>query len=461
MRSRLFALIALALVTGALAVVGAWLPHASAEQVFIVSAKPDAQSVRPFAPVALLNAKDFAIDGATGDIASQVRMDQNGDTVVVGSLDGNRHSFVAKFQARNTIPLWKVALSDVQECSLALDKLGGIAVAGGKAGRLELTRISSGGEIIWHKTLDGEYATALAVAVDSKGHVVVSGTLLQPGYGYEFAVFRFSEDGQLLWARTIPGWQGAAVDVAIDSADAIVGVGMSGAPVIEGLSLFTVAKWSSDGEPLWVHAPGPGIARDVALDTFDNVIVVGELENQFSVTKYDQSGALSWKRVVVGTLGDGAAYAVAIDGSDGVIAVGSLQNSSTNSDFTAVKFNSAGMLEWRNEINGDTRPSTTTTDSLEDYALAVAVDGDGSVYASGLLWGYKQATAYGGLYIAGVKWRSDGAHVWTRQFVGSESAWVIGKDSVAVDDKGNAAVVGGIAKSSGGLDAAIAFGPPN
>ena len=132
------------------------------------------------------------------------------------------------------------------------------------------------------------------------------------------------------------------------------------------------------------------------------------------------------------------ATGIAIDGEGNVYVTGySFGSDTTGNDYATVKYNSDGVEQWVQRYNGP--------GNGDDYAYAIAVDGEGNVYVSGSSFGSTTDFDY-----ATLKYNSDGVEQWTRRYDGPAHGgdWA---SSLAVDEQGNVYVTGGD-YSSGNTD---------
>jgi len=116
--------------------------------------------------------------------------------------------------------------------------------------------------------------------------------------------------------------------VAVDSSENIVVVGYDDRFDIGESMNWMIRKYDPAGSLLWsrtYNSPADGwdVANAVAIDTSDNIIVVGEEDRpditegpNWRIRKYDSSGSVVWSRTYNG-LNDGwdEATAVAVDTS--------------------------------------------------------------------------------------------------------------------------------------------------
>src|ERR1041385_531783 len=133
---------------------------------------------------------------------------------------------------------------------------------------------------------------------------------------------------------------------------------------------------------------------------------------------------------------------IAVDSSANVIVTGPSWNG-THYDYSTVACSSAGVPLWTNRYNG--------TENGDDYAQAIAVDGNGNVFVSGQSFG---SGSYG---YATVAYSGAGAPLWTNRCNGPGAAGQFAS-AIAVDRSGNVFVAATVADSSGYTDyATVAY----
>jgi hypothetical protein len=141
------------------------------------------------------------------------------------------------------------------------------------------------------------------------------------------------------------------------------------------------------------------------------------------------------------------AYALAVDGDGSVYVGGFTEGALLNEnaglwDAFVRKYSSSGAHLW-------TRQFGTSSD---DYVHALAVDGDGNVYAVGATGGLLSGRRLGGWDAFVRKYSKSGAHLWTEQFGDWDHDYA---NAVGVDASGNVYVAGGVT-----VDHSVnAFGP--
>jgi len=193
---------------------------------------------------------------------------------------------------------------------------------------------------------------------------------------------------------------------------------------------------------------GPGGDWDgasaLAVDDSGNVYITGSSEgigtgHDYTTIKYDNDGNEVW---VAGHSEPGdvddEAYAIALDGSGNVYVTG-IANwyDRTSGDYVTIKYGSdSNEPVWVARYNG--------AGDLQDIALDMALDDSGNIYVTGIsdyIRGTIHEPASGGNY-ATVKYGPDSNEpVWVAVYAGPPGVMDIAQ-AVAVDDSGNVYVAG-------------------
>jgi uncharacterized delta-60 repeat protein len=226
-----------------------------------------------------------------------------------------------------------------------------------------LAKYDSSGTIQWERVLGGAANDeGFSVAIDSADNVYVVGKTASSGAGSnDFLLAKYNSSGTIQFQRTLGGASNdAGNSVAIDSADNVYVLGETGSTGA-GSDDFLLAKYNSSGTIQFQRVlGGAGIeqGRSVAIDSSDNVYVLGETTStgaggeDFLLAKYDSSGTIQFQRVLGGT-GDEVGRSVAVDSSDNVYVLG--QTTSTgagSSDFLLAKLPNDGSLEGTYSLDG-------------------------------------------------------------------------------------------------------------
>jgi hypothetical protein len=334
--------------------------------------------------------------------------------------------------AQGGIPLWTnryhgpSSFSGSTAVALAVDGDGDVIVTGSSSsaevGFVDYVTIkySNLGVPLWTNRFDGpahRHDVPTAMAVDRSGNVFVTGFSFAESGEIVFPTVAYSKTGVSLWTNYVP------TDGAI-AADSSGNVFLAGSTQAGGV----IIKYSGAGSPVWTNYFDNGGRLNWAVDSSDNVLVsTGSI-----LTKYSSTGANLW------TI-SGGGY-MALDSSDNVIVAGGSIGEQTgwDWDWETIKYSSAGVPLWTNHYDG---PAHTN-----DFAQAIAVDKMGN----GVVTGYWSDSA-GGYNYTTIKISNSGVTLWANQ--DGNGSYDFGR-TVAVDTGGNAFVWGtsGIrAYSSAGL----------
>lgn len=298
---------------------------------------------------------------------------------------------------------------------VAFDPAGGVYVVGQTFGTLAgqtsaggwdayVRKYDPAGQEIWTRQFGGGGAdVSSGVDIDSQGNVVVAGSTRatlpgqQTAGEYDAFVRSFDRDGNTLWTRQFGTHNDDhAVALAIGPGDDIVVTGgttgdVDGATPGDSFDAF-LRRFDTQGHSLWDRQFGSvndDYGLGVTLDGDGNTYIAGStdgaLPGQVSygftdafVRKYSPTGAEVWAHQW-GTAGLDDAEGIALD-PDGNIDVSGRMDGNL-----PYQRPSGGPDVYVTELDAGGRELWTTRFGSEkiDYALDVAVDPKGSVYATG------------------------------------------------------------------------------
>ncbi len=181
-------------------------------------------------------------------------------------------------------------------------------------------------------------------------------------------------------------------------------------------------------------APSHDVARDIEVDSMGNVYVTGvstklPYGTDFYTVKYDVAGNLVWSaRFGSNEYVENIATAIAVDASGNVYVTGESYGSGTYYDYATIKYNSNGVEQWVKRYNG---PGNSG-----DYAASIAVDGSGNVYVTGRSEGSGTSDDY-----ATIKYNSNGVEQWVQRYNGPRNFYDYAY-AIAIDGSGNVYVTG-------------------
>lgn len=188
---------------------------------------------------------------------------------------------------------------------------------------------------------------------------------------------------------------------------------------VGGQDVF-VAKYDRNGARVWVKQFGSTAldsGEGVALDSLGNVYVVGFTHGILPgyttrgtgadgfIAKFDNNGSRLWINQIITSTGD-VARSIAIDNSNNIFIGGYTQFTATQFQLYVSKYNSGGILQWREQLP-----------EIRDV-YSVTTDGAGHVYASGMTNGsFDGNTNLGSFDSYVVKFNgSTGAKIWSDQY---------------------------------------------
>jgi hypothetical protein len=175
-------------------------------------------------------------------------------------------------------------------------------------------------------------------------------------------------------------------------------------------------------------------ALAIAVDDSSNVYVTGVsadsvTSRDYTTIKYDPNGNELWVRRYNGPGNDfDLAYAVAVDGSGNVYVTGMSTDSLTSADYVTIKYGPDGNELWLKRYNW--------SGFSEDWAYAIAIDDSSNVYVTGWSWGNWTYYDY-----ATIKYYPNGDTAWVRRYNGTGSHEDRSR-AIALDDSGNVYVTG-------------------
>ena len=264
---------------------------------------------------------------------------------------------------------------------------------------------------------------AHAIAVDGTGECLCDRTKLWKRHSDSITQpSMYNSAGQQQWVARYTGFQGDGDDearaIAVDESGNVYVTGRS-AGISTGLDYATI-KYNSAGQQQWVaRYNGPATenftddAHAIAIDASGNVYVAGESygdsDYDYATIKYNAAGQEQWVARYNGPGNQGdAAYAMAIDGSGNVYVTGVSIGSGTDADYATIKYNSSGQEQWVARYNGPANGP--------DYGQAIAVDNAGNIYVTG--WSRGAGTDFD---YATIKYDSAGQQQWAARYHGSGS----------------------------------------
>ncbi|MCC6159025.1 MAG: Ig-like domain-containing protein [Deltaproteobacteria bacterium] len=244
-----------------------------------------------------------------------------------------------------------------------------------------------------------------------------------------------------LWTRT---WNSDAGDIdrglglAVDAANGALVAGITMSDTESQNMLYQL--WNASGNNVWSYGHDGGYEGydagwAIAPTDDGGFVVAGDItdssgDNFASLRRYDALEDFVWEiSFDGGNGGDNAAKDVTVDADGYIYATGFIDVEFESSNIWVGKYDSDGDEEWFETVNG-------SADSY-DNGLSIAVDGDGNVYAAGLI------TETGEEANAWVrKYDPDGTKVWTHIYNNDDQNLEDEAHGIAVDAENNVYVTG-------------------
>jgi hypothetical protein len=301
------------------------------------------------------------------------------------------------------------------------------------------------GDTAWVRRYNGpEDSTdwAYAIALDGSGNVYVTGSSGGNVTNRDYATIKYKPNGDTAWVRRYNGpgklWD-VATAIAVDGSGNVYVTGYSYGS--ETTNDYATIKYLPNGDTAWVRRyNGPGNSVDFAfamvVDDSGNVYVTGwsvgsGADLDYATIKYYPNGDTAWVRRYNGPgNGEDDAYAMAVDGSGNVYVTGVSYGNGTGYDYATIKYYPNGDTVWVRRYNG-------LADST-DYANAIAVDGSNNVYVTGRSHG---GGAYDDDDFTTIRYYPNGDTVWVRRYNGPANSYDYA-NGITIDDFGNIYVTG-------------------
>ena len=288
-----------------------------------------------------------------------------------------------------------------------------------------------------------------AMVVDKAGNVYVTGYAFNGTNDNDYVTIKYNTNGVQQWLAKYNG-PGNGSDIPaslfVDKSGYVYVTGSSDALIgpFTDIDAATV-KYSPQGVQVWVARYAGALGRadagnavkadasgNVYIAGYTTVRVVGQKKVYLTI-KYNSAGVQQWMQTLQGvgqTNGqDDAAIGLALDASGNAYVTGSVfagTGYSGKTDYLTVKYNSAGVQQWKQQYNG---PGNSF-----DYPTAIAADNAGNVVITGYSNGID-------LDFATIKYNTNGVQQWIARYNGPANSADIAY-ALALDNAGNVYVTG-------------------
>jgi hypothetical protein len=362
-----------------------------------------------------------------------------------------------------------------------------------------LVKYDAAGQVIWIKSINGNYISINAISVEPQGDFYICGCFgtticfdtdtITSSFNNNIYIAKFNSAGNEVWARNSSSMREVrASAISCNSGRvAVAGYFEDDSLVVNGTTMYNVnnvyhrsdafaACFGGNGNFLWANSGG-GSDRDrataIGLDTAGNSYITGWYNGTDAVygsitlphadnnsyhlffVKFDVSGSVVWARTDDADDGDVYGTGLAVDLSGNVFVCGDLadtihfdslslthigMNCSGNYPCPhsfIVKFDTNGQPVWRQLGSGN----------KNDHCLGISADANGNIYATGNFssTGISFDTNYTAnsnpwygddIYV--VKLSSGGNVIWLKSGGGSTM-----ENAVCISASGDHAIIGG------------------
>ncbi len=330
---------------------------------------------------------------------------------------------------------------------LTVDANGNVYVTGGSLGSgtsydYATVKYNSSGVQQWVARYDDiTHRADLSkdIKVDAAGNVYVTGyvdgeTILVNGNAC--VTIKYNSSGVLQWVDRYDGVTSAedANSLALDGSGNVYITGQSG-----GLLTIKYNDLGTSVQREWVRTHGSsGNGRKVVIDGNGDVVVSGW---SYTTLKYDPAGSLLWSASYNGPENADGLWDMVLDASGNVYTTGYSDGPDGSADYLTIKYNSTGEEQWVARHSG--------AGADRDLARAIAVDGAGSVYVTGMTEPTNGSRTETRDYLT-IKYNSSGGEDWVARYDGAKSA--DGAFAMALDGLGNVYVTGESAAKTTNFD---------
>jgi uncharacterized delta-60 repeat protein len=396
------------------------------------------------------NQEWVSIYGAYYGIAREITLDASGNIYIAGGQ--YPRIITAKYNSAGTqqwAAVYPSTESHGEAVDITLDENGNVYVCGTIVSEETYydyitIKYTSSGTRQWLSRYNGEANNAdgaSALVIDNSGNIYVTGSSSNE---YPIAgncvTIKYNPLGTEDWIANynLPGRSlDEAAAMIKDEMDNIYITGKSAG--FDSFNDYCTIKYDPNGNLLWtVRYNGPANYHDepsaIAIDFEGNIYVTGRsfgtgTNFDYTTIKYSPSGVEHWVMRYNGSDNDiDEATDLVIDNFGNIYVTGKSKGSSTDFDYTTIKYDPSGSEQWIAQYNGP--------GNEYDEAKYIVLDNSGNIYITGNSKGLGTE-----IDIATIKYHPEGNEIWTAIYAGPEGAWDDSRD-IKVDIYGNVYLAG-------------------
>ena len=298
------------------------------------------------------------------------------------------------------------------------------------------------GNIAWQTTYNGtsnlvDYG--VAIVAGSSGDIYVAAATTTIGSGLDMVILKYSNTGTLTWSAK---WSGTGSFNDVPSCIAVNSTGdvFIGGTTYSATTLYNYAliKYTSGGTKLWQstydYASKPDFATAMVVNSVDDVIITGSSAAtttnwDFTTLKYAGSNGalLNTKRINIAGHGQDIATAIAKDDSDNIIITG-YTYANSNTDIQTAKLSSTLVSKWTKTFDGQ---------GLDDEANDIGVDIYGNIFITG-----QTRKLNTGIDFITKKYNRAGTELWSNRYPADSETKYAKASKLFVESNGNVIIAG-------------------
>ncbi len=313
------------------------------------------------------------------------------------------------------------------------------------------------GNIMWQTTYNGTSSGldyGVAIVASSNGDVYVAAATTTVGSGLDMAILKYSNTGTLTWTAK---WSGTASFNDVPSCIALNSVGdifIAGSTYAAAtLYNYALIKYNSSGTKLWQstydYTAKTDFATAMVVNSANDVIITGSsavtsTNSDFTTLKYAGSNGalLNTKRINVSGHGQDIAAAIAKDDSDNIIITG-YTYANSNYDIQTAKLSSTLVLKWTKTFDGE---------GLDDATYDIGVDIYGNIFITG-----QTRKLNNGIDFITKKYNRAGTELWSNRYPADDETKYAKASKLFVKSNGNVIVAGTADRSNNSDIVAIEY----
>jgi len=281
-----------------------------------------------------------------------------------------------------------------------------------------LIKYNDNGNIEWEKvfTKNEDKCEGLAAIADKNGNIVVY-LIPNSDEGNPLVIKKYNTQGNLIWEYHKEMINPKLYKILIDGNNNIILTGNAKENSSDPNSVFTVIKFSNNGEELWTKYYNSGIPSDniyqlnsVTTNSAGDVFITGAIgsgdffsENiNLVLLKFSENGEFKWMTPMIIPNNNSSGNSLLVDGANNIYVCGFIQDNITFQEkMTLTKFSDNGGLLWQSTYSETER-------NIRSYDLKLFSDNNLAVC------GYNQNQADGVNRVVIVKFDSNGNQLWVR-----------------------------------------------